>query len=225
MPIRLIEFKEVGKFKKCPGGFCWVYCLKTLKKPSICLQGITPSAPSERSRIAGSYILIVGYYTPVWWAPLLQPWTLSSLLSRSARTSIVLTVVRITPWWPQRRILLCTKFLSLTSSLCCAHLLTAGVAVSFILMWAMLTMQAKPKRHLQKEVFKEVRERWESDIDMNQDLMEVDEEASKFGDDLEIEMSSFHGEDSRWSPDWSDNSREEEKADDKDNDLMDIDKL
>ena len=47
MPTRLIEFKEVGKFKKYPGGFCWVYCLKTLKKPSICLQGMTPSAPSD----------------------------------------------------------------------------------------------------------------------------------------------------------------------------------
>ena len=47
MPTRLIEFKEVGKFKKYPGGFCRVYCLKSLKKPSICLQGMTPSAPSE----------------------------------------------------------------------------------------------------------------------------------------------------------------------------------
>ena len=46
MPTRLIEFKEVGKFKKYPGGFCWAYCLKPLKKPSICLQGMTPSAPS-----------------------------------------------------------------------------------------------------------------------------------------------------------------------------------
>ena len=46
MPTRLIEFKE---FKKYPGGFCWVYCLKSLKKPSICLQGMTPSAPSVSS--------------------------------------------------------------------------------------------------------------------------------------------------------------------------------
>ena len=72
----------------------------------------------------------------------------------------------------------------------------------------------KPKRRLQKEVFKEVKEKWENNIDMDQDLMEVDEEASEFGDDFEIEMSPFHGEDGRLSPYWSGNSGEEEKADD-----------
>jgi len=30
----------------CPLGILWVYCLKTLKKLSICLLGMTPSAPS-----------------------------------------------------------------------------------------------------------------------------------------------------------------------------------
>ena len=52
MPTRLIESKEVGKFKKYPGGIYRVYCLKTLKKPSICLQGITPSAPNVLDLLA-----------------------------------------------------------------------------------------------------------------------------------------------------------------------------
>jgi hypothetical protein len=80
----------------------------------------------------------------------------------------------------------------------------------------------KPKRHLQKEVFDEVREEWERDVDMDEDPMEVDEEASDFADNFEIEMLPFHGEISRASPDWSGNSREEEKEDSKGEDLMDV---
>lgn len=81
----------------------------------------------------------------------------------------------------------------------------------------------KPKRCLQKEIFKEVRERWERDVDMDEDLMKVDKEASGFGDDFEIEMSSFHGEGGRASPDWSGSGGEDKKEDDEDEDLMNVD--
>jgi len=63
-------------------------------------------------------------------------------LSRSARISIVLTVVRITPWQLQRRILLCMRSFSSTSFPCYANPLSSGVAVFFVLMWVMLTVQA-----------------------------------------------------------------------------------
>jgi hypothetical protein len=53
--------------------------------------------------------------------------------------------------------------------------------------------------------------------------MEVDEEASEFGDDFEIEVSSFHRESGRASADWGSGSGEEEKEDSKGEDLMGID--
>jgi len=59
---------------------------------------------------------------------------------------------------------------------------------------------------------------------MDEDLMEVDEEASKSSDDFEIEVSSFYGEGDRASPDWNGSGGEDEKEDDKDEDLMDVDK-
>ena len=40
------------KLSICPLGKVWVYCLKSLKKPSIYPLGKTPSAPSGRSLIA-----------------------------------------------------------------------------------------------------------------------------------------------------------------------------
>ena len=82
----------------------------------------------------------------------------------------------------------------------------------------------KPKRHLQKEVFEEVREKWERDVGTDEDLMEVDEEASEFGENFEIEALPLHGEHGRASSDWSASSGEEEK-DDEDEDLMDVDEL
>ena len=39
----------------CPLGKVWVYCLKSLKKPSIYPLGKTPSAPSEGSDGVGFY--------------------------------------------------------------------------------------------------------------------------------------------------------------------------
>jgi len=81
----------------------------------------------------------------------------------------------------------------------------------------------KPKRQLQKEVFEEVRERWERDIETDEDLMEVDEEESEFGDDCEVEVSLFHGEGDRIGSGWSGSSGEEEEENDEGEDLMDVD--
>jgi len=84
----------------------------------------------------------------------------------------------------------------------------------------------KPKRRLQKEVFEEVREEWERDVDIDEDLMETDE-ASEFDGSCGIEISSFNGEGSVTSPGWRGSSGEEEKDDDDDDDedLMDVDEL
>ena len=82
----------------------------------------------------------------------------------------------------------------------------------------------KLKRRLQKEVFEAVREKWERDVDTDEDLMEVDEEVSEFGENFEVEVLSLHGEHGRASSDWSASSGEEEK-DDEDKDLIDIDEL
>jgi len=46
---------------------------------------------SRGERIIGSYLMMVGFYTPVW----------------GGRISIVLTVYRVTPWQKQKRMLLC----------------------------------------------------------------------------------------------------------------------
>ena len=81
----------------------------------------------------------------------------------------------------------------------------------------------KPRRRLQREVFEEVREKWEREADLDADLMEVDEDTSEFGDDCEIEVSPFHGEGDRVSFGGGSSSGEEEKQDDEDEDLMDVD--
>jgi len=81
----------------------------------------------------------------------------------------------------------------------------------------------KPKRLLQKEVFEEVREKWERDLEMDEDLMDVDEdETSEFGDDCNVEVSSFHGDDGWAGPGGGASSDGEEGKDD-DEDSMDVD--
>jgi len=54
--------------------------------------------------------------------------------------------------------------------------------------------------------------------------MEIDEEASEFGENFEIEALPLHGEHGGASSDWSTSSGEEEK-DDEDKDSMDVDEL
>ncbi|KAF9645862.1 hypothetical protein BDM02DRAFT_3119545 [Thelephora ganbajun] len=68
---------------------------------------LAEESSSREERVRGAYILIVGFYTPVW----------------GARISIVLTVVRITPWRLQRKILL-------------------WVAALFVVQYLILTVQA-----------------------------------------------------------------------------------
>lgn len=76
-------------------------------------------------------------------APHSLPLKESGLLSsRGARVSIVLTVIRVTPWPPQRRILLGTKVLSSPSILCCANGPSPGVVAFFVLLFAILISQA-----------------------------------------------------------------------------------
>lgn len=82
----------------------------------------------------------------------------------------------------------------------------------------------KPKRRLQKEVFEEVRERWERDLATSEDLMDIDEdEVSEFGDDCEVEVSSFYGSSGGAGSGWGGSSGGEEGEDDEDEDLMDVD--
>jgi len=74
--------------------------------------------------------------------PFARPFgTLSSSLSRGARISIVFTVIRITPWESQRKILICAGILSWISYLHSTNLTLPGVAVFFFLQFAMLTVQ------------------------------------------------------------------------------------
>ena len=86
----------------------------------------------------------------------------------------------------------------------------------------------KPKRRLQKEVFEEVREKWERDLATSEDLMDIDEdEASEFGDDCEVEVSSFcgggGGSGGGTGSGWGGSSEGEEEENDEDEDLMDVD--
>lgn len=81
----------------------------------------------------------------------------------------------------------------------------------------------KPKQHLQKEVFQEVREKWEQEVETSEDLMDVDGETSEFDNNCEVEMSLFHGEDDKASLGWSDSSGKEEWEDNEEEDLMDVD--
>ena len=82
----------------------------------------------------------------------------------------------------------------------------------------------KPKRHLQKEVFKEVREKWERDLEIDEDLMDVDEDKmSEFGDDCEVELTSFHGDDGGTGPGWGSGGEGEGGENNGDEDLMDVD--
>ena len=69
------------------------------------------------------------------------PGTSTLSLSRGARISIVFTVVRITPWDLQRKILLCMRTISLISYLYSTDLALPGVAVFFFLQFVMLTVQ------------------------------------------------------------------------------------
>ena len=66
---------------------------------------------------------------------------LRSSSSRGARISIVLTVIRITPWELQRKILICTRTLLPTPYLHSINFTLSGVAVFFFLQFAMLTVQ------------------------------------------------------------------------------------
>lgn len=67
---------------------------------------LSEKSPSPEVRTTGTYILAVGFYTPIW----------------GARISILLTVIRITPWQLQKRIL-------------------SWLVVFFVLQFAMLTTQ------------------------------------------------------------------------------------
>lgn len=70
-----------------------------------------------------------------------RPLLVGSSLSRGARVSILLTVVRITPWNLQRKMLLCTRTPSQVTLLQCADLSSLGVVVFFVLQFAMLITQ------------------------------------------------------------------------------------
>ena len=67
---------------------------------------------------------------------------LTSPMTRGARVSIVLTVIRITPWRLQRKILICMMAILLTSLLCYANPLSLGIAAFFVLQFIMLIVQA-----------------------------------------------------------------------------------
>jgi hypothetical protein len=77
-------------------------------------------------------------------------------------------------------------------------------------------------------VFKGVRQRWERDVVVDEDLMAVDEDASEFEDNCEVEVSFFCEEDDWESPGWGGSSVEEEEEEEGqgnvDEDLMDVDK-
>ena len=82
----------------------------------------------------------------------------------------------------------------------------------------------KPKRVLQKDVFEEIREKWEKGIEMDMDLMDIDEEeVSEFGDDCEVEVSPFHGDDGEVGSGWDGSNEGDEEEQDEDEDLMDVD--
>ncbi|KAF9647420.1 hypothetical protein BDM02DRAFT_2702970 [Thelephora ganbajun] len=68
---------------------------------------LAQESSSREERVGGAYILVVGFLTPVW----------------GARVSIILTLVRITPWQLQRKILL-------------------WIAVFFVVQYLMLTAQS-----------------------------------------------------------------------------------
>ena len=84
----------------------------------------------------------------------------------------------------------------------------------------------KPRRCLQREVFEEVREKWERDLEISEDLMDIDEdEASEFGDDCEVEALSSHGDYGGIGPGLDGGNEGGGEDDDEDEDLMDIDEL
>ena len=66
---------------------------------------------------------------------------MSSSPCRGSRVSIVLTVVRITPWQLQRKILLCIKILFQTPFLRHADHLPSGIVAFFVLRFVVLTTQ------------------------------------------------------------------------------------
>ena len=93
--------------------------------------------------IAGYYLVIVGFCVPIWWGlPLPLSRTLDLSLSRGARVSIVLTVVRITPWQLQRKILLCARSLLPIAFSCCTNPSPSGVTSFFVLEFVAMTAQA-----------------------------------------------------------------------------------
>lgn len=72
---------------------------------------------SREKRIAGSYLMMVGFHTPVWLVPSPAQLGMFGLwLSRGGRISILLTVFRVTPWRLQKKLLLGSTFLPPTSS-------------------------------------------------------------------------------------------------------------
>jgi hypothetical protein len=88
-------------------------------------------------------------------------------------------------------------------------------------------LPSRPKRCLQKEVLKGVRQKWERDVAADEDLMAVDEDASKYEDNCEVEASFFCEEDGQESSGWGGSSVEEEEEEEEgnaDENLMDVDK-
>lgn len=97
---------------------------------------------SRGERITGSYLMIVGFYTPVWSVPSSAKFVMPSLsLSRGARISIVLTVIRVTPWRLQKKILSCSTFPSSTSFPSFANRFSLGVVAFFVVQYLVLLLQ------------------------------------------------------------------------------------
>ena len=97
---------------------------------------------------------------------------------------------------------------------CCEEMRRTGTKVR--------DLPQKPKRHLQKDVFNEAREKWVRDLETDKDQMEVDEDfESEFGDRLVASPSrNGGGVGSGWG-----SSGEDEAGEDGDEDIMDVDEL